>query len=689
MNELDEKPGEFCEAKALEILLDFKYITYAMLFVLVIQGFDILSLGSQSSEPRVIAVKGVRGALLDSLVRDGYTVFKVGEDGKAYEVVNPPKLVLAKLDMKNKEVEGGKAPGDYWLTPPATVSASLYDHITPSIAVDTAGVLWVGAVNDTSFNGYGSFDLFYSTDDGATWNYLTSIIVTLSSGDTLPIMICALDIDLSRNYLVTTISYVAYYAAYSNHTDTCGNHYEIYILYSDRETMGSAWSISYSSGAPTGITQVGGDDIEAYFDGIAHWTDYYETDIWGITCDSTIVYDTTRYADSFWPDVSVEHGYTSPYAYTAYHYQKEYIWHYYKWDWTGGPNDSAIGWVTEGFGVKVARSFDGGVNWETWDAFGDEHALLLYASGRFAGVATVRAGDGIAPTVVGFRENTATDDPFTCRRAWLYATTNRGASWTGSSWYSSGGYVDQVFGAGAFGSSYVYWAIMVDGTSLDSVYMRVSTDGGSTWSYNYWVEASGSATYGWPVLTSEIEEDLSSTAQHLYLLVHKGDSLLFKATYPSLLATSASGWGVWPDLVDTLPIASIYVGSTGPWGFIRQTDMTSFYYLGGFGPGLVWIHEYAADDHDIYFTRPIIPLYWSVDEEKGRRPSLRLLNTLVRNYLLFDVPPALEGQPLWVYRIDGSLVLRTALAPRVRVELPPGVYVWRAGGKRGKFTVAP
>ncbi len=661
-----------------------------MLLVWILQGTDILSIGTQSSKPRVIAVRGSAGVSLDSLAEEGYIVLKMDESGEVLGVLNEPKLTLAKLPVDQEQRATPKAPGDYWLTPPATVSASTDDHITPSIAVDTTGVLWAGLVNGTSFGGKGSFDLYYSTDDGSSWNYLTSIIVTTAGGDTLPVMICALDVDPARNRLVTTVSYAASYVAYTEHVDPCDDTFRLYIFYTDRETMGASWSINYSSGSPSGISYAGGDYIEAYFDGIAHWTDYYEYDIWGNPiCDSTEVYDTTRYADSFWPDVSVEHGYSSPYAYSAYHYQREYIWHYYKWDlWNPSNNDSALGWVSEGFGVKLARSFDGGVNWETWDGSVDEHYNMRYASGRFVGLVLVRAGDNVAPTAVGFRENLTDDDPFACRRAWLFTTTNRGASWTGSSWtHSSGGYVDQVAPGPAFGTNYLYWAIMVDGTGRDSVYMRVSTDGGSSWAYNYWVEASGSATYGWPILTSEVEEDQNPTASHLYLLTHKGDSLLFKATYPNLLATNSSGWGVWPDLVDTLPIASAYIGSRSPWAFERQTDMTSFRYLGGFGPGLIWAHEYSSDDHDVYFTRPIVPLYMSARESEGHAPRLRLLTTVSKGELRFSLSPELKGSELRIYRPDGSLALKTPLAERVKLDLVPGVYYWRAGGKRGRFVL--
>ncbi len=363
------------------------------------------------------------------------------------------------------------------------------------------------------------------------------------------------------------------------------------------------------------------------------------------------------YLDEFVPALAVERGNSNNYTFVSFEVSDGSVWVYR----VNTLNPSSYSYV--------------------W---------YYYAPAGYAGQVWSNASDRVIQ--VTFKEGSGWNSSYTAVYAY---STDRGNTWN-TVRRSFPNPVYQSTSAAAFGSNYAVWTIQVNPSSSDgNIYMLWSTDNGQTWASEYWLENSLiSLDSRMPMLCAERSEVNNATSEFFYFGAYRevvsgsGEGNYWFLMAPVSNADDSADWRTPPN-VDQFVIPSTllpdYNIQEANWA---QLHLVAFPYNGGYVPGVVWTHAFSSTDHDIYFSRPVVPLYQDSKEAEGRE-ALKLLTPVANGELRFQVPPELKGVALTIYRPDGSVAWRGELAEKVSLEgLAAGAYVWRVGEAGGKLLLA-
>ncbi len=359
--------------------------------------------------------------------------------------------------------------------------------------------------------------------------------------------------------------------------------------------------------------------------------------------------------DEMVPALAVERGHSNNYAFVSFEV-----------------NDGSV-WVYRVNPVSLSYSY-------VW---------YYYAPAGYAGQVWSNASDRVVQ--VTFKEGSDWNSSYTSCYAY---SLDRGNTWN----VVKRTFSDPVYqstSAAAFGSDYAVWTIQVNPSSSDgNVYMLWSTNNGQTWAAEYWLENSAiSLDSRMPMLAAERSELNSATSEFFYFGAYRevvsgsGEGNYWFLMAPVSNADEAADWRTPPG-VDQFVIPSSLLPSyniqEANWA---QLHLVAFPFAGGYTPGVVWTHNNSGD-HNIYFSRPVEPLFMETAEGKASQ-ELKLLTPVSRGELLFSVPPEMAGQELVLYRPDGSVAWRGPLRERVDIRaLSAGAYMWRTGKVGGKLLVA-
>ncbi len=498
-------------------------------------------------------------------------------------------------------------PGDGWIPPSGVITDPGEDNWTPMIAVDANGVLWC-TENTFESEYYAAVGIYYSTDQGSTWNFRTYIVASVDLGD--PVI--AIDVQRNPNKM-----YVSFWADYD-------------IGYFTFDISGTS-----------------------LLNGTGNWLETSVNDVAG-------------------PSIAIiERGYTTNYAFIA-------------WENNNGSS----------YQIRVARTTDYGASWTT--------SIVQSATNQYLGQVWGNAGNNTNPCVmITYKQNPNGTDWTQATRAVLAYSTNRGASYTTTTRdFAGSGYVFQTASAIGFGSNYVVWAIQVNPSSSDgNIFIRYSTDRCASWANEYYLENSPlSVDSRMPIVYADGMQNYNYTSQFFYIgffretIAGSGLGNYFFKMVPVSAATSAGNW-VKPAQADSFAIANeaAYSVKEANWA---QLHLTSFIRSGGYVAGLVWNHEASLSNHDIYFTRPLQPLYEDVKESVG--PSVFFVHQLSgapRGKLLLEIGlPSESMVSLTLYDATGRAALSDGFELGAGIHhiqkdiagLSPGVYFLMVSAQMGE-----
>ena len=496
--------------------------------------------------------------------------------------VPAPLLWESRAGLRKVKIEPQGKGGGGWVSP-STVANSYDDEVSPRVARDGYGVLWA-VLNDKTPE-FPYMNLYYSTDNGLTWNYYTTV-----QGDSCSMFAPSLVYEPSQGVLVMAFVGVE--------GDSC----KVGIC---------AWDVA----------------------GEAQLDSFRYTCVYGV-------------GDVCSPALAVEKGQLKNATFCAFKYVEDTTQY-----------------------VIVYRCTD-------LDTFNWECSTCWSATNYYLGGIAANASDRVVQ--VTFRGGS---DPQNPTVAYYAYSTDRGSSWNLASLdVSSVGTVGFSSSAAAAGSDYAVWAVQVN----EDLYLLYSQDLGASWPWGYWLEASADSAVKMPLLLAD--ESGKGASAYFYLLAYRDGNIWMRM----VRVGEASDAGAWvpPAGKDEFLIPEADLGQYSVWdtSWPSQLHGVAVPEAGGSGLVVVWSHEYSTGDRDVVFSRSDGALFMSALE--GEAPSgPRLLTPFSKGELRFLVPEELRGSPLLVYDAKGSLVLKTKLTPLVRVELPQGVYAWRAGGRRGKFVL--
>jgi|GEM_PF-1877769 len=370
----------------------------------------------------------------------------------------------------------------------------------------------------------------------------------------------------------------------------------------------------------------------------------------------------------------VERGYNPNYVFMAWEY------------WYSQSNQYVI---------RVARSSDG-VSWTQNDVYQP-------APGRYCGQVWGNAGNNTNPAIlINYKYNPSGTDWATATVAGLLISTNRGGSWSNQQ-YTPGGNIFQTSSAIGYGTNNMVWAIQTNPNSNDgNILIRYSTDRGSTWTATYYIENSPlTIDSRMPIVYADGMQQTNYTSQLFYLGFYRetvsgsGRGNYYFKVAPVSSATTASSW-VCPKGVDSFAIANeaSYSVQEANWA---QLHLVPFIFNGGYAPGLVWNHQTSASNHDIFFTRPIAPLYEEVNEDGSAEPGFYVhqISNPATNKLLLEIGlPSDSRVNLVLYGSDGRTVLSDGFefeAGRHQIQkdisrLPAGVYFLKVSAQMGEVS---
>ncbi len=562
----------------------------------------------------------------------------------------PKPKAKAYLEIINENAYVPFAAGDGWLLPPAVDNSS--DATTnPVLQVDTFGNLWAAVLDQTNH----AVKLFWSGDDGASWNYFGNVGV--SNGRVHDF---GFKIDQGTNLFHFSLVYWDYW-------QTSGQTHGPYYCPDEGTyyTVGSYWNattddqndvrvltieVTYSNGTPQGGTLLYDNPVEE--DWLVDFPEHVYPDSYN-PC-YCYLYDTLLIAGVDGAALAFEREQAPNYGFLGYNAE---VWRFAAYDvfYNGAMIGMNIDSTLDTALVVVSRSTDGGASWE-----GHTSARRLLATNSYLGLLKGAAGDADAPGVHFVVLDTSGN------RAYYFGSADRGSVWRSATrTYSSKPEDDAV--AQAYGSNNLIWIVSQGG----SVEFNYSQDGGQTWSS---FTRSGSV-YGPVAVYPDGEEDADATSANFLAGIWRGGNILFVQA-PVDQAGNPSAWQT-PNYVDSLAIDTTHVSYPAD---RSQISALAFVWNGIYVPGFAWTHT-----QDNYFTRPARALYTSTDDGQGNDP-IRLLGTLSGGRLLFSGP--VLGKTLEVFDATGRLAFKAKLGSRaVELRLPEGTYFWMIGRYRGQFVV--
>ena len=297
-------------------------------------------------------------------------------------------------------------------------------------------------------------------------------------------------------------------------------------------------------------------------------------------------------------------------------------------------------------------------------------------------------------TYLIYRSNPDNSLPDDARRIHILATLNRGQSWKAV--YADAPYpVAEVSVAGAQGGDEaVAFAALRYGKSDHDVYAFYTTDLGASWG-GYWMDTDNQDSRLPRVSPDGVQFDAGASAVFYFVEYYdrENDGLgnIKFLMCPVEEVIERTNWHL-PDgsSLDSLVISneSLYGVEPGKGCLYLASRSES----NGTMPVVVWNTPYISLTGDVYFARPLAPVYMGAQEEDGVSQEIRVLFIPSERALRIEgeLP---EGSHLWLYSVDGRLVASLGLSPTgktttVRLPgLPEGVYLWRLLQTGGRVTI--
>ena len=296
-------------------------------------------------------------------------------------------------------------------------------------------------------------------------------------------------------------------------------------------------------------------------------------------------------------------------------------------------------------------------------------------------------------TYIIYKANAANSLPDDAKRVHILTTLDRGQSWKGV--YADAPYpVAEVSVAGALGGEEaVAFASLIYGRSDHDVYAFYTTNLGMSWG-GYWMETDNQDTRLPMVSPDGVQFDAGASAVFYFVEYcdrqNDGIGNIKFLMCPADKVAERSNWHL-PDgsSLDSLVISDeLSYGVEPDKGCLRLASRSEF---GGTMPVVVWNTPYISLTGDVYFARPVAPVYMATQEDGAAR-GLRVLFIPSEHALRIEggLP---EGSQLRLYSVDGRLAASFELSPKGKTttvdlpHLPEGVYLWRLLQTGGRVTI--
>ncbi|MEO0180056.1 MAG: hypothetical protein ABIM74_03110 [candidate division WOR-3 bacterium] len=297
-------------------------------------------------------------------------------------------------------------------------------------------------------------------------------------------------------------------------------------------------------------------------------------------------------------------------------------------------------------------------------------------------------------TYLVFKANAENSLPEEAQRVHIFSTLNHGASWRAI--YADIPYpVSELSVAGAQGrNEAVAFVALKYGRSDHDVYAFYTKDLGATWG-GYWMETGNEETRSPRVSPDGVQFDAGQSNVFYFTEYcdRENDSLgnIKFLMCPAEGVDKRSSWC----LPDGLSLDSLVISNELLYGVEPAEgclSLSSRSELSGSMPVVVWNTPYISHNSDVFFARPIAPVYVGAQEEDGVGGGLRVLFIPSLNAIRIEGEPP-EGSYLHLYSVDGREVWTFGPLPRGKTTtmrlpyLPEGVYLWRLLGTGGRVSV--
>lgn len=297
-------------------------------------------------------------------------------------------------------------------------------------------------------------------------------------------------------------------------------------------------------------------------------------------------------------------------------------------------------------------------------------------------------------TYLIYRSNPENSLPDAARRIHILTTLNRGQSWNAV--YADAPYpVAEVSIAGAQGGNEaVAFAALRYGKSDHDVYAFYTTDLGASWG-GYWMDTDNQDSRLPRVSPDGVQFDAGASAVFYFVEYYdRENDGLGNIKFLMCLVEEVIERTNW-HLPDGSSLDSLVISNESLYGVEPGKGclyLASHSESGGTMPVVVWNTPYISLTSDVYFARPVAPVYMGAQEEDGVAQGIRLLFIPSERALRIEgeLP---ERTQLRLYSVDGRLAASLGISPTgktttVRLPgLPEGVYLWRLLQTGGRVTI--
>lgn len=344
----------------------------------------------------------------------------------------------------------------------------------------------------------------------------------------------------------------------------------------------------------------------------------------------------------------------------------------------------AVNWLT---GVQYLWAFKGS-RYTSWSKI-----LSVGGERRYRGGPEIWSTD--RATYLVYIASTENSLPENAKRIHILATLDRGQSWKAV--YADAPYpVAEVSVAGAQGrNEALAFAALRYGKADHDVYAFYTTDLGMSWG-GYWMDTDNQDARLPRVSPDGVQFDAEVSAVFYFTEYHdRENDGLGNIKFLMCMVGDVTERANWR-LPDGSNLDSLVISNESLYGVEPARGclyLAARSESGGTMPVVAWNTPYISLTGDVYFARPIAPVYIGVKEEDGvAQEGIRVLFIPSERALRIEgeLPP---GSQMRLYSVDGRLVASLGLSPQgktttVRLpELPEGVYLWRLLGTGGRVSV--
>ncbi len=318
--------------------------------------------------------------------------------------------------------------------------------------------------------------------------------------------------------------------------------------------------------------------------------------------------------------------------------------------------------------------------------------LALGGARRYIGRSEIWSTDRATYMIyISNPDNSLPDD---ARRIHILTTLNGGQSWKPI--YADAPYpVAEVSIAGAQGRDQaVAFAALRYGKSDHDVYAFYTTNLGATWG-GYWMDTDNQDSRMPKVSPDGVQFDGGTSAvfyfTEYYDRENDGSGNIKFLMCAVVDVTERTNW----HLPSGSSLDSLVISNESLYGV--EPDRRSLCLFSrsepeGTMPVVVWNTPYISLKGDVYFARPVAPVYMGVQEEEGVVQGIRVI--FIPSESALRVEGYLPGETdLRLYAVDGRLVASLRLSPAGKtttVKLPDlleGVYLWRLLQTGGRVAI--